>query len=81
MITYEVKVHGNGYTEWWLDGKRHRTDGPAVEDTNGYKAWYLNGKEVIESEVMENKHTIVFDGKEIKLSNESYQEIKKAFSL
>jgi hypothetical protein len=25
-----------------LNGKRHRTDGPAVERTNGDKFWYLN---------------------------------------
>jgi len=26
------------------DGKRHRTDGPAIIYSNGYKAWYINGK-------------------------------------
>jgi hypothetical protein len=30
--------------EWYLNGVRHRTDGPAVELANGTKAWYLNGK-------------------------------------
>ena len=30
--------------EWWLKGKRHRVDGPAIEHTNGAKAWWLNGK-------------------------------------
>ena len=29
---------------WYLNGKRQRTDGPAVEYTDGEKEWYLNGK-------------------------------------
>ena len=32
-------------TKWWsLNGKRHREDGPALEDANGNKWWFLNGK-------------------------------------
>ena len=32
--------------KWWLlNGKLHRTDGPAIEWANSYKkAWYLNGE-------------------------------------
>ena len=26
------------------DGKRHRTDGPAIEHANGGKFWYINGE-------------------------------------
>jgi hypothetical protein len=44
MIEYTVKVYPGGYKGWFLNGKRHREDGPAVEYANGYKAWYLNGK-------------------------------------
>ena len=29
---------------WYLNGKYHRTDGPAVEWFNGNKFWFLNGK-------------------------------------
>jgi hypothetical protein len=29
---------------WWLNGKRHRTDGPAVITANGDQEWYLNNK-------------------------------------
>jgi len=29
---------------WCLDGKRHRTDGPAYIETDGDQKWYLNGK-------------------------------------
>jgi hypothetical protein len=34
----------DGCKEWWVDGKRHRTDGPAIEWANGNKAWWVNGK-------------------------------------
>lgn len=29
--------------EWWLNDKRHREDGPAVEDTDGNKEWWVDG--------------------------------------
>jgi hypothetical protein len=32
-----------GCRAWWLDGKRHRTDGPAIEHADDYRAWYLDG--------------------------------------
>lgn len=41
MITYTVKVNDVS-TRWYLNGKRHREDGPAVEYTNGDKYWFLN---------------------------------------
>ena len=44
MKTYTVKVDNNGDKSWYLNGKRHRKDGPAVEYTDGSKFWYLNGK-------------------------------------
>ena len=43
-ITYKVKVDSDGSKEWYLNGKFHREDGPAVEGTSGYKAWLLNDK-------------------------------------
>ena len=33
---------GNGALEWFIDGKRHREDGPAIEYYNGNKEWFLN---------------------------------------
>ena len=42
--TYTVKVHDNGDKEWYLGGKLHRTDGPAMERSDGDKWWYLDGK-------------------------------------
>lgn len=44
MIEYTVKVYPNGYKSWWLNGKLHREDGPAIEWDDGGKEWYLNGK-------------------------------------
>ena len=43
MIEYTVKVD-NGTKSWFLNGKKHREDGPAIEYANGYKAWYINGE-------------------------------------
>jgi hypothetical protein len=33
----------DGRREWWLHGKRHREDGPAIEWPDGYRSWWLNG--------------------------------------
>ena len=38
------KTYRNGDKYWYLNGKRHREDGPAVEYAAGDKSWYLNGK-------------------------------------
>jgi hypothetical protein len=43
MKEYTVKVYENR-TEWYLNGKCHREDGPAVEWSNGDKYWFLNGE-------------------------------------
>ena len=43
-IEYKVKVYADGTKHWFLNGKLHREDGPAVELANGTKSWYLNGK-------------------------------------
>ena len=42
----------NGDKEWWLNGKLHREDGPAIEYSNGYKAWCLNGTETTKQVVL-----------------------------
>jgi len=39
----KVNIH-YGNKHWYQNNKRHRLDGPAVEDANGNKHWYLNGK-------------------------------------
>jgi len=44
MIEYTVKVHDSGNKYWFLNGARHREDGPAIEYANGNKYWCLNGE-------------------------------------
>ena len=44
MKTYTVEVHDNGDKHWYLNGKLHREDGPAVEYTDGGKFWVRDGK-------------------------------------
>jgi hypothetical protein len=43
-IKYEVEVYNNGDKYWFLNGKLHREDGPAVEYSDGCASWYLNNK-------------------------------------
>ena len=42
MKEYTVKVYEDR-TEWYLNGKRHREDGPANEWADGTKSWWVNG--------------------------------------
>jgi len=44
MIEYTVKVFDDGDKHWYLNDKRHREDGPAIEWSDGSKFWYLNDK-------------------------------------
>ena len=39
---YEIRVYSDK-TEWLINGKLHRKDGPAIEYASGSKFWYLNG--------------------------------------
>jgi hypothetical protein len=50
MIEYTVKVMAYGSKFWYLNGKLHREDGPAIEWASGDKWWYLNNKRVTEEE-------------------------------
>jgi len=42
----ECKTYPNGNKVWFLNGKYHREDGPAIELTSGRKEWYLNDEPV-----------------------------------
>ena len=70
---YKVNVYTNGTKFWYLNGKRHREDGPAVEYADGTKYWYLNGKEFTEKEFNERMKkpcttkVITIEGVEYKL--------------
>jgi hypothetical protein len=44
MKTPTCEIDANGNKHWFLNGKRHRVDGPACEWADGDKHWYLNGK-------------------------------------
>jgi hypothetical protein len=44
MEEYTVQVYAKGNRSWYQDGKFHRLDGPAIEQTNGSKFWYQNDK-------------------------------------
>ena len=44
MKEYTVRVHDGGSKFWYLNGKRHREDGPAIEHFDGTKEWFLNGQ-------------------------------------
>ena len=44
MSQPEMKVDSDETKRWFLNGKLHREDGPAVEWPNGTKFWYLNNK-------------------------------------
>jgi len=38
---------------WFLNGKYHREDGPAIEWADGNKHWFLNGKELTKLEIQQ----------------------------
>ena len=40
----------NGDKEWWLNDKRHRENGAAIEYADGCKVWYINGMMYSEEE-------------------------------
>jgi hypothetical protein len=44
----EVDIYGT--KKWYLNGKRHREDGPAIEYVDGDKQWWLNDVEYTKQE-------------------------------
>ena len=40
----EIITSRYGFKSWYFNGKRHRTDGPALEYSDGSKEWYINGE-------------------------------------
>jgi hypothetical protein len=43
MSQPEMRVGPTGTKRWYLDGKFHREDGPAIVYEDGQKQWYLRG--------------------------------------
>jgi hypothetical protein len=39
-----IVEYANGDKRWFLNGERHRENGPAIENADGTKRWFLNGK-------------------------------------
>ena len=37
--------------QWWVDGRPHRLDGPAIEWAEGPAEWMINGKDLSTKEV------------------------------
>jgi hypothetical protein len=44
MSQPKIEVDPYGTKHWYLNGKRHREDGPAIEHFDGSKHWTLNGE-------------------------------------
>ena len=44
MSQPEMEIGPDGSKYWYLNGKLHREDGPAIEYADGEKWWFLNGK-------------------------------------
>jgi hypothetical protein len=40
-----IVEYPSGSRGWYLNGKEHRVDGPAIERADGTKFWYLNGQQ------------------------------------
>ena len=39
-----LHIFKSGRKQWYLNGKHHREDGPAIECLDGSKEWWINGK-------------------------------------
>jgi hypothetical protein len=44
MMRNGLHTSMDGTKRWYLNGKLHRTDGPAIEYASGSKEWYLNDR-------------------------------------
>lgn len=57
-VEWTKGVHA-GAKIWWVDGLRHREDGPAIIYEDGSKYWCLNGECVSEEEFNRRTATAV----------------------
>tara|TARA_R110002124_G_scaffold275368_1_gene445684 strand:- start:271 stop:513 length:243 start_codon:yes stop_codon:yes gene_type:complete len=73
MIEYTVQVYTSGTKKWYLNGKLHREDGPAIECVDGLKCWYLNDKELTEEEHrQQTQPQPTCDGKTVEIDGKTY---------
>ena len=73
MIEYTVKVYANGDKYWYLNGKLHREDGPAIEYANGSKSWFLNNEEVTKEEHKRLTSKATCEGKVVEIDGVKYE--------
>ena len=76
-IKYEVKVYPDGSKYWYLNGKLHREDGPAVEHADGDKSWWLDGRRYTKSDhkaEVARRHNEFYtcDGKTVTIDGKKY---------
>ena len=77
MKTYKVDVYDNGDKHWFLNGKLHREDGPAIERADGSKSWYLNDEELTEAEFnARTKPAPSCEGKVVEVVGVKYKLVK-----
>ena len=75
--TYEVRIYDNGDKQWYLDGKRHRTDGPAIEWSDGTKHWYLDGKGLSEQEFLAKTQPAPCNNKFVEVDGVRYRLVRE----
>ena len=46
MPSSNIVIDANGTKNWYLNGRRHREGGPAIEYASGLKYWYYEGNPV-----------------------------------
>jgi hypothetical protein len=63
----------NGDKSWYLNGKWHREDGPAMECSNGTKHWYLNDVKYTESEFLKLTKSPSCNGKIVEIDGKKYK--------
>ena len=49
LLKTEIVIDEHGTEYYYINGKLHREDGPAIIYNNGHKEWWINGHRVSES--------------------------------
>jgi hypothetical protein len=63
-----VVVDPDGSEQWWVDGKLHRLDGPALNYANGTQEWWVDGK----LHRLDGPAFIWADGRQVWVVNDQY---------
>jgi hypothetical protein len=74
-------VSADGTKYWYLNGKYHRENRPAIEYSNGTKEWFVNGRQHREDgpavEYTNGSKQWFIDGKNLKTQSGFERELKK----